>query len=181
MTGAPTVPVMEPASAAPGGIVVHGRWSFDVLEMDGRLLHHTDVENALTSEGANLLTAMLAGDQTRGVTPWLVPLSLSGTAGGIISTSLAEVNPVDRHLTVNVPTTGPDANKLVLTGQFTNNFFDAHVSTFGTTLNTCAGPNCTFKTFTSHTVPAPPDASAIVVGLGQILQVKVVISFAPAT
>jgi hypothetical protein len=30
-------------------------------------------------------------------------------------------------------------------------------------------------------VLAPPDPSAIVVGLGQILQVKVVISFAPAT
>jgi hypothetical protein len=181
MSGAPAVPVMEPASTAPSGIVVHGRWSFDVLETDGRLVGHTDVENALTSEGANLLTAMLAGDQTRGVTPWVVPLSLSGTAGGSISTSLAEVNPVDRHLTVNVPVSGPDANKLVLTGQVTNNSFDAHVTTFGTTLNTCAGPNCTFKTFTSHTVLAPPDPSAIVVGLGQILQVKVVISFAPAT
>jgi hypothetical protein len=30
-------------------------------------------------------------------------------------------------------------------------------------------------------VPAPPDASAIVVAFRQILQVKVVISFAPAT
>src|SRR3981189_2434482 len=69
ISGVPAVPMMQPASAAPGAIVVHGHWSFDVVEPDGRLVRHTDVENALTSDGAKLLVDMLAGDVTRGPTP----------------------------------------------------------------------------------------------------------------
>jgi hypothetical protein len=111
-----------------------------------------------------------------------VPLAFAGTAGGTIGTSLAETGvPADRLLAVNVPTSGPDLNKLVLTGNLTNNNFDAHVTSFGTSFNACNGPTCGLRSFTSHTVPAPPDSSAIVVALHQILQVKVVISFAPAT
>jgi hypothetical protein len=70
-----TVPVVaqEERSGAPHeGIKVHGHWTIEVREPDGRLVSHREFENALLDEGQTLLAGLLG----RGVSSpiWLVRL-----------------------------------------------------------------------------------------------------------
>ena len=63
----------EPAPGAPReGIKVHGHWTIEVREPDGRLVSHREFENALVDQGQGLLAELLG----RGVSNpiWLVRL-----------------------------------------------------------------------------------------------------------
>src|SRR6185295_16924698 len=57
-----TVPLVAQA-ATPGppheGIKVHGHWTVDVREPDGKLVSHREFENALASAGASPLAQLL--------------------------------------------------------------------------------------------------------------------------
>jgi hypothetical protein len=184
--GAPAVPLARTNPAGPGGIVVHGHWVFDVLDPDGTAASHHELENALTASGSTEIAQLLTGGETLASSTagrWLVGIAFDGNAGGGGAASFSETLPVgaDRHLTITVPTAGSDANKIVLSGQETNTSFDFHLTKFTTSIQTCVGATCGFKSFSSHDVPAPPDPAAVVVSLNQILQVRVVISFSPAS
>jgi hypothetical protein len=77
------------AAAAPKGqsegIKVHGHWTIDVKNPDGKVVTHREFENSLDpSAGSPLLSAMLAGEVSLG--DWSVDLKGSGTgnSGGTI-------------------------------------------------------------------------------------------------
>jgi hypothetical protein len=72
-TAKPTQAVAQNPSANPRspkggheGITVHGRWTIDVRNADGKVVSHTEFENSLASDGAPLLAAMLGRTVTTG-------------------------------------------------------------------------------------------------------------------
>ena len=62
------------------GIVVHGHWTIDIREPDGRLVSHLDFENALQSGGGEVLADILSRRRTAG--GWTVTLGGNGGNGG---------------------------------------------------------------------------------------------------
>ena len=48
------------------GITVHGHWIIEVKNPDGKLVSHTEFENALQPTGANALTGLLSGQYVSG-------------------------------------------------------------------------------------------------------------------
>ena len=48
------------------GIKVHGHWTIDVRNPDGKLVTHREFENALTQPGANVLAAILSRNASPG-------------------------------------------------------------------------------------------------------------------
>lgn len=59
------------------GIMVHGHWTIDVRNPDGKLGSHTEFENALQPQGADILTGLLSGEYVSG--GFLVVFSTSPT------------------------------------------------------------------------------------------------------
>jgi hypothetical protein len=163
------------------GIKVHGHWMIDIKNPDGTPAAHHEFENALQTGGALKLAAFLGRVNAPG--RWYVLLySLAGAANCVqsgVPCVFSEGKALDAtggDLTVSVPTSGPNQDKLVLSGSFTSpdnrSFFRAFSA-----LNVCpaGSPGCqvgsgdhsfTMKDFT----PVPVQA-------GQIVQVTVVISF----
>jgi len=98
----PTVPAAAPAKAAPAaqagqstapserkpggnheGIHVHGHWTIEVRNPDGKLVSHTEFENSLASNGgATLLAGLLTGTVTPG--SWQVYLASDSSGDGAI-------------------------------------------------------------------------------------------------
>src|SRR5258708_28345998 len=60
------------------GIKVHGHWTIDVKNPDGSLASHHDFENALTTQGADVLARLLGRVDT--AVGWEVDLLLSAGA-----------------------------------------------------------------------------------------------------
>lgn len=50
----------SPGGGVSQGIKVHGHWTIEVRDVDGRVVSHTEISNHLTPEGAQLLSALLA-------------------------------------------------------------------------------------------------------------------------
>lgn len=67
--------VADQADAMPEGIEVHGDWTIDVLEPDGRLVRHVEFRNALVLEGRSLIP-ILSRNATMGV--WTIVLENIG-------------------------------------------------------------------------------------------------------
>jgi hypothetical protein len=78
--GAPTAtsPAQESAARRPDdGIKVHGHWTIELRDPDGRIAAHHEFENALVNQGARVLATLLQGNSPRGL--WIVQ---AGTAAG---------------------------------------------------------------------------------------------------
>ena len=118
------------------GIKVHGHWTIDVRNPDGKLVSHREFENALTVIGATSFANILGRQRTPylwsillltgNVSPWL---SNGNQYPGYI-VEYNDSSPADfrtfKTLTVPVPTGTdangnpvPNANKLVLSGNAT--------------------------------------------------------------
>jgi len=120
------------------GIKVHGQWTIEVFDPDGKLAAHREFENALTPEGANQLVKVLG--RQREVREWRVSFgelttitSATGTdtfvgeLGPCLSSNSSPIqcnldeftdfgsNSFDT-LKMRVPTVDANANKLELTG-----------------------------------------------------------------
>lgn len=185
----------EPVAASPGGpqegIQVHGSWTIEVLEPDGQPVSRHEFENSLTSTGAARLPRFLGREDTVGF--WVVTVQGSAnanhpcrltatiTASCVVFESASGVTEGGhrfKNLTVSVPTSGTDVNKLVLSGTATAARAGdvGRVTTEGThCLNTVAPSNCNielYESFTDKTLATP-----IPVSQGQIIQVKVAIGF----
>lgn len=128
---APT-PVAESASGAPPeSIKVHGRWTIEVRNPDGTLAERREFDNALTTEAALALAEILQATTYRH-TGWEIN-AWSGAASSpflddsgnparsriVSATFPASGRNIFKNLTVNIPSTGDNRNKLVLSGTAT--------------------------------------------------------------
>jgi len=77
------------------GISVHGRWTIDVSEPDGKLVSHSEFENALISQGQQSLVAFLGGDS--GVGRWNIYLQPTIGETGACETTSGTSNPCQIH------------------------------------------------------------------------------------
>lgn len=185
------------AKAAPSGgpqegIKVHGHWTIEVRNPDGTLGTRREFENALTPSGASALAEFLA--RTKSVGSWRVNLEGSPVAASpcVVATgpiACSVVEPASGNsgptffptLTIDAPTTGPNAGKFVLRGTATAQR-DGNVGVVGTDFAECSAT-------VAPSVPCPAFAivqggvfsftstTPIPVSAGQQIQVTVVISF----
>jgi hypothetical protein len=162
------------------GITVHGHWTIDILNPDGSLDSHHEIENALQTGGAAKLARFLG--RTNAPSLWQVYLYSSPGAPNCSSGSpaciLSENNHVatgNGNLSVSVPASGLNQDKLVLSGSLTS--ADAR-SIFrvlsGVGLCPSGSPGCVPSLDTSFSMK---DFAPIAVAAGQIVQVTVVFSF----
>ncbi len=123
------------------GVKVHGYWTIDVTNPDGSLAEHREFENSLTNQGAIFLAQVMGRAKSVGAWDLYVDNTSSGSnafqyrpdpAGmpTLYSSSGAHIyepfyTPLDEsesnNLTVTVPTTGANVNKLVLRGTAVSN------------------------------------------------------------
>ena len=187
------------AQTEPGqkeGVKVHGHWIIEVKNPDGTRAQYREFDNHLLAEGGAALSAILG--QRLVPSTWLIWFgdsnfsnpqpcmrSTFNTSCGI-STPLAAqgTTPTEYHptLTFSAPTTGPNAGKLVLSGNADSSYtgtsnlnyvitqmrFCPPTELVGTA---CFGPNLTFNITQADLSPAIPLQS------GQIVQITVIISF----
>ena len=186
---AAVIAISGAALAQSEGIKVHGRWTIEVRNADGTLVSRTEFENALAPHdsfdglggGAGALAGLLS--RTYSVRAWRIHLHGSpspwGTAGNAIiaeDTSHAGGLPHMFHgLTVTVPT--------ATNGQYAYATGTVQLEGSATALN--AGAIVGVRTQIENGTPGGPgyvnvtlkSITPISVASGQIIQVKVVLSF----
>ena len=179
---------VRPAGGPQEGIKVRGEWTILIRNQDGSVASRHEFQNAFVpSLGGPMLANLLK--QTSVVAEWTVSmqgfacLNASGQPGNCILVQ----NPAWQAqgpqqffptLTTDVPTSGPNAGKFVLTGsaRAARTAAVTTVATFGHECpagsTTCTGLGAPQRTFTHHGF-----AQAIPVVQGQTIDVTVVISF----
>lgn len=81
-TAEPTRPAAQSASGArQEGIMVHGFWTIDVRNPDGKLVAHREFENSLTYTGAQLLQSFVSGYEVPGARGISLGATLPGDKG----------------------------------------------------------------------------------------------------
>jgi len=150
---APIGDVAAPESAPPGGpqegVKVHGSWTIEVRDPDGRTTDYREFENALVATGITFLNNTLSRTTTFG--RWSILLvGNTGLNACLIPTNIetsCALDEVDdpttgtnrfKTLTISTPTTGPNANKLVLQGTAIA-AVDGNVATVATVTASCPG------------------------------------------
>jgi hypothetical protein len=181
-----------PASAQSSeGIKVHGRWTVDVRNADGSLASHHEFDNALVigspvSIGGNSALAAVLGKFVKNVSAWHIqlqsnaPLCTEGTAACVINEHIGPGTAGLGELSLHVPThtfftTFPQG--IIELNGMTQINFAAPILRVTTGLRFCRDDACTPNSqfssqFTAHTLESP-----IPVVVGQVVQVKVVLSF----
>ncbi|NQW20110.1 MAG: hypothetical protein HQ477_05210 [Chloroflexi bacterium] len=172
------------------GIKVHGRWTIEVTEPDGKLVSLNEFDNALTTSGGETLANFLA--HVWSVGKWQVELGGNACAIGsgspancvlveppYVNGNISNLPHYFDSLTVTSPTTGVNSGKLVLTGSATV-ANDTVINSVSSAVIGCApsvapaDANCpgSYLPFTAKTL------SPTVAVLGnQVVNVTVVISF----
>jgi hypothetical protein len=172
-------------SAPQEGIKVHGDWTLTVRNADGTVAAVHEFKNALNvSFGADVLLARLLGGQA--VTGhWLIFLHPSSPPGcNPVNQACAIVEggspsgADSRDLTRTIPTTGPDAGKLVLRGSVR---VPVGLSIVQVTTNVavCNAPASAGACVASSSAPVTRRnlETPVPVAADQLVEVKVVISF----
>lgn len=185
--------VLTAAGGQQEGIKVHGHWTIEVRNPDGSLSARHEFENELAEFGQQSLPLLLARSNTVG--PWAISLTSNTppcrASGSPIACLVFEPVPnftpdgTSRFATLGpptVPTAGPNANALVLSGTLTA-VADGSIDDVATVMLVClptkspsecdrasavAGDG---QRFTRRVLPAIP------VVAGQMIQVTVVIRF----
>jgi hypothetical protein len=162
------------------GIKVHGHWTIEVRNPDGTLSARHEFENALVDTGAVNLARLLSRANAPGM--WGVSLySPAGTPNCMaigIPCILSEHPGYGAPLRAEVPSEGPNAGRLVLSGSFTSPTARTFIAVDrGFELCQPQSPGCSAGTlagaFSRKDFSAPfPSAEA-----GQIVQITVTFSF----
>jgi hypothetical protein len=182
-----------PAGGPSEGIRVHGDWTIEVRQPDGSLVSRSQFQNALTTLGRDRLNSFLSRANTPGA--WAVTLDgtspsttpcrlVDGTtpASCNVVESISALSPssyVSKNLTVSVPSTGANADKLVLSGSITAGH-DGDVKLVGTSNWVCGSstaPDSCSGTIGPYPITQTSLGAAIPVLSGQQILVTVVISF----
>lgn len=173
----------KPAEGQQEGIKVHGNWVIEVKNADGTLVQRQEFKNALHSGGAHLGN-LLTRNASMGF--WAVSLwdpQRSPCVGGTRSPQceIAEPNTTftgsNVFKTLSVTGAGPNNSQIVLQGTATA-LVDGVISQVYSNFGVCGGPtiggcgSLYAAPFTGHSLSTP-----IPVVAGQIIQVRVVISF----
>jgi hypothetical protein len=175
------------------GIKVHGHWTIEVREPDGTLVSHGEFENALAPDsgigsGAQFLSSVLA--RAVSVGSWSVGVYTHERCGvELFYCYLSELygpqpGPGFGALAVSAPTSGTDAHKFVLIGNVVP-AGDVTVYAVNTSPIMCASTvapasGCnTSGTSTNFTFYSPggPGGTIATASAGQIISIKIVISF----
>jgi len=162
-------------------VTVHGQWTIIVRNKQHRIVARRHFENALVSTGAGTIAQLLTGNAVAG--SWGVNV----TFGAIVDqyNSASDSPPFYKNLVVTAPTSGPDANKLVLSGTATPSA-DTTITQVDTYVGTCAlpsnGAHCTgvpaAQQFTHKALDGlNGDPAAVPVAAGQQVAVTVKLSF----
>lgn len=188
-TGKPAKNARSQGGAPQETIKVHGHWTITIRNSDGTVAREHRFENALALHlGAGpLLATLLSGDAVSG--QWTVGLNTSPSTGCnpngapcLIVENASTIAANSRDLVVTSPATGPDVGKTIITGSV-RVASDASIIVVGTFLTTCAANVPASACVTSTGAGAGPGftqkvlATPIPVVQGQLLDVKVVISF----
>ena len=143
----PTQPTVQAAQAAEDGrnvaVQIHGSWTIEVRDASGATVSRTQFENALQANGAMVLSKILSRTWSTGL--WHIHLNgnpgpcvfgTSGTSCFVTEATDGRTQGVIKTLTVSAPTTGTNANKLVLSGTATAQE-DSDISAVGTEQEPC--------------------------------------------
>jgi len=186
------------------GIKVHGHWTIEVRNPDGKLVTHREFENSLVpgglSPGALTLATALGRASTVGLWwvfaeqlnvpggPCLIPNNLPASCALAESVDTFSGSNFFHNLTLSAPFNSSDPNylKLILNGTFTvqNAAQIDHVFTrVGACAPTVASASCTNDPFNGYNSLGSTDftsttvSPSIPVSVGQNVQVTVVFSF----
>ncbi len=160
-------------------VTVHGQWTIIVRNKHHKIVARRHFENALVPSGAAVLARLLS--RASGAGSWGVNIGF----GAIVdSTNTASDSPpFYKNLTVTAPTSGPDANKVVLSGTATPSS-DTTINNVDTYLGECTGPptaGCVSPASSQFTHKALDglngDPAAVPVAAGQQVAVTVKLSF----
>ncbi len=160
-------------------VTVHGQWTIIVRNKHHKIVARRHFENALVPSGAAVLARLLS--RASGAGSWGVNIGF----GAIVdSTNTASDSPpFYKNLTVTAPTSGPDANKVVLSGTATPSA-DTTINNVDTYLGECTGPptaGCVSPASSQFTHKALDgvngDPAAVPVAAGQQVAVTVKLSF----
>lgn len=180
-------------TSAGDGIKVHGHWTIGVREADGSFVSRREFENALTVGGGFRLANLLG--RIYGVGEWTVRFSdVSGNSNhpcfnGVSPAPCIIFEPLDDdvdnlfyNLTVEVPSSGANQDKLVLNGQATTQR-DGTVNRVTLFQNSCEGTVAPVDCPTAAGVPKTSvdltrqDIADLAVQVGQQILATVVLSF----
>lgn len=177
-----------PSGGAGEGIQVHGRWTIEVREPDGRLVSRTEFQNALTSVGQQALAQLLARESSAG--HWSI------SVGDDLGNPPCVFGVVPSGCTIIEATSGQTAvvgfqatnlqvarvgGSVELSGSVQAGRA-GQISFVGTRLLLCVPSTSPLACATSASIPAPfitshPQSPFIPVQNGQIIQAIVTISF----
>lgn len=196
----------SPASAQGEGVKVHGQWTIDVRNEDGTIVSHDEFHNDLVvtvAAGPSALAGLLSRRRVAG-NWWMYVSNADFTAGpcrlSVVDLSypcaITEALPVNapspsdppyvvRTLTLNVPMAPAfdlATGTIELEG-VVRSVTASRIERVATGLETCSAAMLTAQCvassssavqqeFTARTLPVP-----VVVGAGQIVQIKVIFSF----
>jgi len=176
------------------GVKVHGYWTIDVTNPDGTLAEHRDFENALTSSGSFSLAQIMGRKGSVGEWTIIIDNTVPGSNAFQVpsvpnpsvlvpcAASIMEVYNDDdlsdfATLTIDVPSTGANANKLVLKGTATAQR-DGSINRVRTESNVLPSDQIPHPAYGFYSVFSGTDlANPVSLTAGQQIAVTVVISF----
>ncbi len=173
------------------GITVHGHWTIEVRDPDGKVVTHREFENSLAPSpigGANLLAGLLGRLATTGL--WTVVLSTGFPTSITFAEPTVQCNPpstatntCSNNLTVTVPDLGPNGPGTTLTLAGTGVVPQSPMNSPPTidhvkTLNAASGTAVGGFVFTQRNLDGVgTDPPAVPVSPGQTVAVTVTFSF----
>jgi len=173
--------LMQRMTAPPSAtqVTVHGQWTIIVRNKHHKIVARRHFENALVASGAGTIAKLLAGQAAAG--SWGVNIGFAAIVDSIDSAT--DSPPFYKNLVVTAPTTGPDANKVVMSGTATPSA-DTTINSVDTYLGLCTAPataGCTGPANPQFTHKALDglngDPAAVPVAAGQQVAVTVKLSF----
>jgi len=173
--------LLHRVAAPPMGskVTVHGEWTIIVRNKHHKIVARRHFENALVPSGAAVLARLLSRASAAG--SWGVNIGFGAIVDSINTAS--DSPPFYKNLTVTAPTSGPDANKVVLSGTATPSA-DTTINNVDTYLGECTGPataGCVSPASSQFTHKVLDglngDPAAVPVAAGQQVAVTVKLSF----